>query len=109
YAEQKTGSSNFRYLHIFMGENMDKKVVTLSAHNSIHEEEFFNIAQSLVFYNRESNKMTIDNYFREVRDPRVMAVAEEILDKETAGIKLFEIDIEGKKGSQERIKINKND
>ncbi|MDD4296401.1 MAG: hypothetical protein PHC69_05515, partial [Ruminiclostridium sp.] len=97
-----------RYLYIYLGDNMDKKIISLIA-NDISKEELLNVANSLIFYNSESNLLTKENYFKEVRDERLVSIFDELITREMSGDKMFDIYISREKGNTEIVKFSKND
>lgn len=105
YHETEAGR---RVLHLYIGDNMDKKIISLST-QSISKEELFNIANSLVFHNVENNLLNKENYFKEIKDERLVRIFDEVINREKAGDKMFEIYVSGEKGDKEIVKLSKND
>ena len=50
-----------------------------------------------------------ENYFKEIKDKRLVRIFDEVINREKAGDKMFEIYVSGEKGDKEIVKFSKND
>ena len=50
-----------------------------------------------------------ENYFKEIKDKRLVRIFDEVINRENAGDKMFEIYVSGEKGDKEIVKFSKND
>ncbi|MGI6562328.1 MAG: DUF4367 domain-containing protein [Clostridia bacterium] len=101
-------SEETRELLIYLGENVDKKVLRISA-NRLDRDEIIKVASGLEWHNLDSNVMTKENFFKEVKEPLVLDLYEEIAAKEKEGVRIYELDVVNTKFDSANIRFGRND
>ncbi len=97
YMEEEAVGNRFGKFIIYLGDNKRLKVLTLAANlkeGSLEKSDLYNMAQNIRYYNEESNEITYNGYFKNVKDTVPQQKLDEFFEKVEKGEKDIRIQLE---------------